>query len=689
MAAWRSDQPQRVISLGAVFAILGLVSLSATGIAQEPVNERGPGSSIGETPIPLEAVDLFSSGVGTFTHAGIVEGDATIRLTFTTADVNDILKSLVVEDAGGGRVEISYPSQDPIGRILDSFSLDIGDNPSLAQLLTRARGERVILDENRVAGTISGLEYQNLVDDGQVVQRAHLTLLTEDGFRQFRLADVRSIRFADPMLQRELEAALGVLAANRQEDRRIVTLRLTGSGRRQVRISYVREVPVWKSSYRLVLGDSGEAELQGWAIVENTSESDWQDVRLRLAATQPISFVMDLYSPIYRNRPRVAPPESPIVAPPEFERGVAAAPATLDSRQRDFVAEQEAEAMDSFGGRSGIAGLADSVTSATNPAGAIAESGSVYEIVEPVTIARRGAALIPIIQQEVAAEEVLIYDAVALRNLVTRGVRFTNPTDGAFPAGPVTIFADGAYVGDARVPTTAAGEARLLSYAVATGIVVVVERDQSPTEITSVTIADGVVRTQREVRYETTYKLNRVATESDEEPDTLIVVHPRRGDRELIEPDRDVELTDSTYRFSVPFTGSDLEVSVAERQVTGQTFALVSMSEDQLVFYASSRAVEPGVATILRELADLRSLVAERQQRVNRLERDLAALYREQERVRANLEVLSREDEIYRTFLERLSRQEAEIDAVREDLSSANEALADAQDQLTDYVGTL
>jgi chromosome segregation ATPase len=167
------------------------------------------------------------------------------------------------------------------------------------------------------------------------------------------------------------------------------------------------------------------------------------------------------------------------------------------------------------------------------------------------------------------------------------------------------------------------------------------------------------------------------------------VVHPRRGDRELIEPKSNVKLTDSAYRVSVPFDGSDLEVTIEERQVTGQTFALASMSEDQLVFYASSRAIEPDVATVLREIADLRRTVAERQRRVTRLERDLSALYREQERVRANLEVLSREDDVYQTFLQRLSRQEEAIDGVSRELAAANEALAEAQDDLAEYLGSL
>src|SRR6185312_17325746 len=73
-------------------------------------------------------------------------------------------------------------------------------------------------------------------------------------------------------------------------------------------IGYVVETPVWKTSYRLLLDDHGKlGKLQGWAIVENQTESDWNHVSLSLVSGRPISFVMDLYQPLYATRPNVVP----------------------------------------------------------------------------------------------------------------------------------------------------------------------------------------------------------------------------------------------------------------------------------------------------------------------------------------------------------------------------------------------
>ena len=64
--------------------------------------------------VPLKKVVLFSSGVGFFEHAAEVEGDAQVDLKFNVDDINDLLKSMVLQDLGGGRIStVSYGSQGP------------------------------------------------------------------------------------------------------------------------------------------------------------------------------------------------------------------------------------------------------------------------------------------------------------------------------------------------------------------------------------------------------------------------------------------------------------------------------------------------------------------------------------------------------------------------------------------------
>ena len=265
-----------------------------------------------DAPLPLESVVLFTSGVGYFQHAGEVTGDATVEMQFAADDVNDLLKSMVVLDRDGGAATVTYASRDPVTKTLGTFAVNLTDNPSLGDLLGRLRGQKVELDAaSPVAGTIVGVEKRRLeAGKDQTVEKQFLTLLTSEGLRTLALDAVTRIKLVDARLQGELEKALAVLALATDNEKKGVAIAFTGKGPRNVVVGYVQESPIWKTSYRLVLdGDAAatKARLQGWAIVENTTDADWRNVRMALVSGRPISFVMDLYQPLYVPRPFVEP----------------------------------------------------------------------------------------------------------------------------------------------------------------------------------------------------------------------------------------------------------------------------------------------------------------------------------------------------------------------------------------------
>src|SRR5262249_10251763 len=97
-------------------------------IAQEPAREK---AAAGEQPLPLKRVVLFSSSVGFFEHGGTVEENQQIEFTFKTDDINDLLKSMVVQDRDGGLVSaVNYGSPDPLTRTLRTFTIDLTDSPT-------------------------------------------------------------------------------------------------------------------------------------------------------------------------------------------------------------------------------------------------------------------------------------------------------------------------------------------------------------------------------------------------------------------------------------------------------------------------------------------------------------------------------------------------------------------------------
>jgi len=260
--------------------------------------------------LPVTEVTLFSSGVGWFQHAGTVQGEAKAELRFRAGQINDVLKSLVLEDLDGGRIgAVGYPSQDPLDKTLKSFQVDLSGNPPLAGLLNQLRGAQVqvkVLDST-LEGTVLGCESRTriLPQNGGNETVWTLNLLSGGAIRPIPLADVSGVKPTDPALAAELGKALAALASARDQDKKPVSLTFRGNGQRKVRLGYVAEAPVWKASYRLLMSAT-DAHLQAWAIVENPTESDWTEVRLTLVSGRPISFIQDLYKPLYAARPEVA-----------------------------------------------------------------------------------------------------------------------------------------------------------------------------------------------------------------------------------------------------------------------------------------------------------------------------------------------------------------------------------------------
>lgn len=690
MAA-RTNSPRRlrsVVPAVALLTALGLVSLSASGVTQEggPAAYRELGVAEG---LPVTAVNLFTTGVGYFQHDGVVEGNAQITLTVTTTDINDLLKSLVLQDFDGGTVEaVTYPSQDPLSRILGSFSLNVADNPSLAELINRARGARVAVEGAVSAtGTVAGVEYRSRVTDGVTEREAVLNLLTGSGLRQISFDEMRAIRFTDPELQSELEAALAVIAENRQQDRKSVIIRFSGSGERRVRIGYVRAVPVWKTSYRLVLDDDGSAQIQGWAIVENTGEVDWADVSLGLVSGQPISFVMDLYSPIYTSRPRVAPNVARSVAPPEYERAVEPAPAPSTAFSRAAEMEESGLAFDDALSGSGFApdrerlDLDQGVSAA-----ATLESGAVYRIAHPVSIPRRGAALIPIVSERIPAERISIFDSSVLADRPLAAVRLTNETDLLLPGGPATIFDGANYAGDARLPELVAGEERLLSFAVDLETTALVRSESEPQEITTVTIAGGVLRVSLRDRRDTDYVFERLGSDDA----SYTVIHPKRSGWEIIGDSQPAGETGSAFRFETRVdAGESVTLTVTEERVWAQTFGLFNIRDDQITFYLSQRTIDAATARALERIQSLRSALADREAERREIEQDLNDIYREQERIRSNLAVLESDTDLYRRYLETLTSQEDALEGLQDDLRRARERESQARAALSQYIESL
>jgi len=272
--------------------------------------------------LPIRRVVLYKNGVGYFEHLGRVRGSQDVHIDFTSAQLNDVLKSLTVLDLSGGRITgVDYNSEAPLARRLSTLRLALGERPTVMEFLAALRGARIEIRSGTgvaIVGKLLSVERKTRMGTAGSVEMEQVSLITDGGeVRNIDLNTSTSVRIADHDLNTEIGKYLGLVASARDQDVRRMTLSTTGTGDRNLYVSYISEVPVWKTTYRIVLPSKLEKKplLQGWAIVDNTVGEDWNNVELSLVAGAPHSFIQQLSEPYYSRRPVVPLPESVQLSP--------------------------------------------------------------------------------------------------------------------------------------------------------------------------------------------------------------------------------------------------------------------------------------------------------------------------------------------------------------------------------------
>ncbi len=660
-----------------------------------------PGSSAlaqpapGEAALPLSRVVLFSSGVGYFQRDGQVEGNSSLELSFRAAEVNDLLKSLVLRDFDGGQVTgVTYTSRDPLARTLHSFPIDLTGSPNLAAILAQIRGEPLeVLSSETVRGTLVGLESK---ETGEGAVEVYLNLLTDRGLRSLALSQVQEVRLLNPRLDQELRTALALLAQSHSQDRKRVVLAFNGKGKRRVQVGYLLETPVWKTSYRLVLGSEQSHYLQGWAIVENTTDQDWKFVKLALVSGRPVSFIMDLYQPLYLPRPIVEPELYANLRPQKYEEDLSAppAPAPVTKAAREAAPSRAAapQAFREEGYAEAEAGpaaqpmdLRQGVTAAVR--GGEAGSFFQYAISFPVSLQRQESAMLPIVGQDVQGRRYSIYNENVHPKHPMHGLKLKNSTGLTLMGGPITLFEAGTYAGDAQIDTLPAGAERLLSFALDLETEVAPVARSQPDQLVAVRISRGTLVSTVTLRREKSYTVKLSGAKARE----VLIEHPLSPDWELISPKQPEERTRDLYRFLVKAapgaSGPAVqELVVAEERKVDQAVAVTNLSDELIAFYVKAPVVSSRVKEALNGLAKRKAELADTLRLRQEQERRAGVIRSEQNRIRQNMDSLSRDSALYKRYVAQLDSQENEMAGILTETDRLARKEQDQRKALDDYI---
>jgi hypothetical protein len=628
--------------------------------------------------LPVKQVVLYKHGVGFFERSGKLGPGESARLDFNASEMNDVLKSLTIEERGGGKISgLRYDSMDPLGHKLAEFPFQIGAAQPLAVMLDQLKGARLELKfgNETVAGAI--VNGRLVAGSDKQPEREQLTLMLDSGeLRTLDLSAATGIHFTDPQLQQQFREYLAALAAARSKEKRSVFIDSTDAKEREVVASYMIPAPVWKSSYRLIFGASGQPVLEGWAIVDNTTGEDWTKVQLSLVSGRPISFVSQLYAPKYVDRPTAELADDRAARPVVHEGGydvqVSAAAGGIGTGRGGGsgggVARAAPAPMMAAMAASGKA-MADTLQFGPSSIVASASAGELgelfeYRIAQRVTIRKDESAMLPFLQQPIEARKLLIYSDHSSQH-PTNAAELTNSSGKTLDGGPITVYDGGAYGGEALMETLKAADKRLISYAVDIGTRITEAFGSKQAVVRELHAARGVLTTKLAAEETRTYTVRNV----DKKAKTLIIEHPLRQGYTLLNQ-KPAEKTASAYRFEIQLApGASQEFPVSEERVFDQTYQVSSLTPDIILSYVGNRTLSDAGRGQLQRIADQKRQVADNNSALQEAQGQTRDLTASEERIRQNigsLNSVSGQQQQVQNYARQLDAHEQQLAALRD-----------------------
>lgn len=655
--------------------------------------------------MPVDRVILSTSGLAQFEHRAQVTGDATLEFPARLDQVDDILKSLVVFDAKGRIGSVTLPGRQPLDQIFKDLPFDRAALTSAVKLLNAYQGAVVTVKGAELAASgkiIQVVPEVVSLEGGKAVTKHRLTLVTPEGLKQAVLEDLQSFQFDDKKVQAEIDRALDAIRENGAAGRRTLSVKLLGKEQRDVTLAYVVPAPLWKTAYRMVVPATGKDKglLQGWAIVENMTASDWKDVDLSLTSGNPVTFHQALYPSYYASRPDVPVQVSGVSLPRVDQGSVGTADVLAEwkkeaprsraamSKTMALNAPAAAQAMEMADGAAApafmtgadqMAGMAQAATSSE------AATHILFHFPDRLSLSAGQSMMLPFVSRDVPMTPVSIYQPETNAKHPLAAVEIKNDGESSLPPGVLTLYEESDllkgtnFVGDAQMAALGKGEARVVPYALDQKTTID-RADKSTSTEGQVTASGGVIRTALKNVNETVYTVKAPAAEAR----TVVIEHPRIGaDYKLVEPDpKGVEVTDTHYRFKLALKpGETKTLKVVLENQFWQSFGVSDLSAEQLAVYAGQKTLSEPVRKALNEVAEARRAVEDVDQKIADLDDKKQGIFDDQERVRENLKSLEGKSEVQQKYLDKLNAQEDEVgklDQERAALSAQRGALMEA-----------
>lgn len=686
--------------------------------------------------LPIRRVILYSNGVSYIERRGIVLGDAEINLSFKQSQVDDVLKSMVVLDLNQGKIgAVSYNSSAPVASRMSEIPFSVapltGEGGGLANVLAQLQGAKVAVTsaKNSTAGSILTVEKKQITSEKETRTTNVLVIASETGeISSFDLSEVKSVKLLDEGTRKDLNEFAGAAASARRRDAKTITITSNGTGQREMIVSYTIAAPIWKTTYRVVLDEAGKPFFQGWAIVDNVSEEDWENVKLSLVSGSPVSFIQQLQKPFYRYRPVVPTPRDLQLNPQVYEpqsgnlnNGIVN---TADATIGNNFSQQQIQNLPLNGRQSPSLQINGAVASqnnfivdgqeatnfrtvdrnSTTVSDALQNSQNGYQnttvgeeigdlfeyrIEQPVTVMRDRSALIPIIQTKMDGERVAVYNETVRQDRPFSGVLLKNMTNLTLESGSITVIDGDAYAGEALMERLKTKEQRLISFALDLGTHVRVrnQQDREPAKI--IKVVNGVFQIHY---FRTSEKLYQISNQTGR-PKVLYIEYPIQDGWTLSDDSPNPDYTTQKYyRFRVelkPFEETEMKINV--RQPLMDNYELTSLSKTDLQLFVAQRYIKEETRAKLEKLITLRARINEINARLESFDEEAEKIEADQKRLRENIEALTKTAEaktLITRYIAKANEQETRLEEMEKERKTLQAEQQNLQAELAGEIRT-
>jgi hypothetical protein len=671
---------------------------------------------------------LYQNGIGYFERRGVVKGN-TMTLRIRPDQIADFLKSLTVVDLGenGRAVSVALPVEKTQARLLADLPPQVREQGGILAIAAAFRGARCEVETNdgdaegRIVG-VERIEVQTGSPDKPNGFEWRLTILDHSTLRSFRVAEIKALRILDDTLTLGLEKALDVTLNEGSWKPIELTVQLAGKGPHDIVVSYVVEMPTWKPAYRVVVGNDGKALLQGWAVVDNVSGEDWENIQLSLTAGTPLAFRYDLYTPHFIRRPDLSPVQE--------QAGVAIDPNAYGSTGGGYGGEDDMVASEEEADWDGDQPAKPSTRAPAPPmsqprpskaertvteadlernyrtlvAGAGVGSLFRYDLQERISVRDRESALVSVVSTKVPGEDVMVFRVGIDSRNPYRSVRLKNETGFVLERGPVAIYRDSTFLGEALTSKMEKGSTAFVPYAIDGRVDVFLEQHTENEGMRLASIVNGriIAESKNVTRY--TYEV----TNRSGEKGTLYVQRGRRTGWTIrkvgyteddakgpLQPGKDgVILEESMYSvpIALPENGK-VSISVEEETPsTRHVEILSSEGREVIAAYLSSPDADKEVSRQLKQAFDISDRLAAIDRRMRDLDGNRRMLSERQQQVRDNMTLLHKTQgnaDLRKQLEVKLLELEKQLDVITREYVELSEERAKLTEALAAVIKTV